>query len=66
MSYTQQVLAVLVRDRQRAIAVLRSDVSQPRLRRRVAKAVYALAKAVTLVAVVLDDEPSVRARERAR
>jgi hypothetical protein len=64
--YTQQVLAVLVRDRHLAIAVLRSDVPQPRLRRRVASAVYALAKAVTLVAVVLDDEPLVRARERAR
>ena len=41
MPYTQQVLAVLVRDRQRAIAVIRSDVSQIRLRRRVANAVYA-------------------------
>ena len=66
MPYTQQVLAVLVRDRHLAIAVLRSDVPQPRLRRRVANAVYALAKAVTLVAVVLDDEPLTRARERAR
>ena len=66
MPYTQQVLAVLVRDRQRAIAVIRSDVSAPGLRRRAANAVYALAKAVTVVAVVLDDEPLVRARERAR
>jgi hypothetical protein len=59
-------LAVLVRDRHRAIAVLRSDVSQPRLRRRVASAVYAFAKAVTVVAVVLDDEPSVRDSSLAR
>lgn len=66
MSYSQQVLAVLVRDRQHAIAVLRSDVPALRLRRRAANAVYSLAKAVTIVAVVLDDEPLVRARERAR
>jgi hypothetical protein len=64
--YTQQVLAVLVRDRHRAIAVIRSGVPQPKLRRRAAHAVYALAKVITLVAVVLDDEPLVRARERAR
>jgi hypothetical protein len=64
--YTQQVLAVLVRDRHRAIAVLRADVPPIRLRRRAADVVYGLAKAVTVVAVVLDDEPLVRARERAR
>jgi len=54
--YTQQVLAVLVRDRHRAIARDRAHASLLPLRRRAAGAVYALAKAVTIVAVVLDDE----------
>ncbi|MBV8299108.1 MAG: hypothetical protein JO083_06155 [Candidatus Eremiobacteraeota bacterium] len=66
MSYTQQVFAVLVNDRHRAIA---DDLAQARrfaLRRRAAAVVYALAKAVTVVAVVLDDEPLRCAEERAR
>ena len=56
MPYTQQVLAVLVRDRQRAIALDRANTSLLPLRRRAAGAVYALAKAVTIFAVILDDE----------
>jgi hypothetical protein len=64
--YTQQVLAVLVDDRHRAIA---GDLAYARsigLRRKFAAIVYALAKAVTVLAVALDDEPMCRAGERAR
>ena len=57
MPYTQQVLAVLVGDRQRSIARDVAFARRTRLRRDVAGAIYALAKAVTVVAVVLDDEP---------
>jgi hypothetical protein len=64
--YSQEVLAVLVSDRQRAIAADRGLAPQVALRRRAANAVYALAKAVTVVAVVLDDEPLRGAQERAR
>jgi hypothetical protein len=55
--FTQQVLAVLVRDRQRAVARDFASARSLRLRRDFAVAVYALAKAVTVVAVALDDEP---------
>jgi hypothetical protein len=54
---TQQVLAVLVHDRHQAIARDFAYARSIRLRRDVAVAVYALAKAVTIVAVALDDEP---------
>lgn len=57
MSFTQQILTVLVDDRQRAVARDFADARSVRLRRDVAIAVYALAKAVTVVAVALDDEP---------
>ncbi len=57
MPITQQVLAVLVRDRHQAIARDFAYARGIRLRRDVAVAVYALAKAVTVVAVALDDEP---------
>lgn len=57
MSFTPQVLAVLVDDRQRAVARDVAALRGVRLRRAVAAAVYALAKAVTVVAVALDDEP---------
>ena len=66
MPYSQQVLAVLVGDRHRAIASDRAPFGRAALRRRVAAVVYALAKGVTVVAVLLDDEPVFRAGERAR
>jgi hypothetical protein len=61
MSYNEDVLAVLVHDRHRSIADDRAGAPRAELRRRAAAAVYALAKAVTVVAVVLDDEPVYRA-----
>ena len=61
MSHSEDVLAVLVHDRHRSIAYDRARVPRAGLRRRAAAAVYALAKAVTVLAVVLDDEPSYRA-----
>jgi hypothetical protein len=64
--YSQQVLAVLVRDRQRAIADDRAFARRAGLRRRFAAFVYALAKGVTVLAVVIDDEPVYAAGERAR
>jgi hypothetical protein len=64
--YSQQVLAVLVRDRHRAIAGGSASADRIALRRRAAIAAYALAKAVTVVAVVLDDEPVYGLGERAR
>ncbi len=66
MLYTQQVLAVLVRDRQRTVARDRASYRPVRLRRRAAGVVYAFAKAVTVFAVVLDDEPVFPAGKRAR
>ena len=66
MPYTQQVLAVLVNDRHRAIAEDRAFARRAALRRRAAAAVYALAKAITVVAVVLDDDHVHRLGERAR
>ncbi|HEX3464286.1 MAG TPA: hypothetical protein VHS78_09600 [Candidatus Elarobacter sp.] len=61
MSYSEDVLAALVRDRHRSIADDRARGPRAGLRRRAAAAVYALAKAVTVLAVVLDDEPVYRA-----
>ncbi|HYW52599.1 MAG TPA: hypothetical protein VE826_01450 [Dongiaceae bacterium] len=66
MLYSQQVLAVLVRDRHRAIAGELASADRTGLRRRAAAAAYALAKAVTVLAVVLDEEPVRRLGERAR
>ena len=66
MSYTQQVFAVLVNDRHRAIAADLASARRFALRRRAAAVIYALAKAVTVIAVALDDEPLRRAGERAR
>lgn len=66
MLYSEQVLAVLVRERRRSIERDRRPVGAPRLRRRLAAGVYAVAKAVTVLAVVLDDEPVCVAAERAR
>lgn len=66
MPFTQQVFAVLVNDRHRAIADGLADARRFALRRRAASVVYALAKAVTVIAVALDDEPLRGAAERAR
>lgn len=57
MPFTQQVLAVLVDDRHRAIARDFADARSIRLRRSIAVAVYALGKGFTTLGVVLDDEP---------
>jgi hypothetical protein len=59
-------LAVLVGERRRSIVRDRRPVRSTRLRRRVAASVYALAKAVTVLAVALDDEAVCAAPERAR
>jgi len=64
--YSQQVLAVLVRERQQAVARHRSGASASGARRRLAAGVYALAKLVTVLAVLLDDEPVRPAAGRAR
>jgi len=64
--YSEQVLAVLVRDRHRAIAGDRAFVRRAGLRRRFAAAVYALAKGVTVLAVVIDDEPVYAGGKRGR
>ena len=66
VSYSQQVLAALVDERRRAIVRDRSRGRPARVRRRVAGVVYSLAKAVTVLAVALDDEAVHRAPERAR
>ncbi len=70
MSYSQQVLAVLVRERQRAVAAARDPervhASSAGVRRRLAARVYGLAKLVTVLAVLLDDEPVRTPAERAR
>jgi hypothetical protein len=64
--YSQQVLAVLVRDRHGSIAGDRALYRSAGLRRHVAAIVYAFARAITVVAVVLDDDPVYRVGERAR
>ena len=64
MSYNEDVLAVLVHDRHRSIADDRSRAPRAGLRRRAAAAGYAVAKAVTVLAVVLDDESSEKAGGR--
>ena len=66
MPYTQQVFAVLVNDRHRAIAADLADARRFAVRRRAAAVIYALAKAVTVIAVALDDEPLCSAGERGR
>jgi hypothetical protein len=59
--YTPQVLAVLVRDRQHAIA--RDLVRGPRvrLRRRLAALVYALGARLTSLGALLDEPGTVQA-----
>ena len=66
MLYSQQVLAVLVRERQQAVASARGRSAAPGVRRRVAAGVYRLARLITFVAVALDDEPVCGAAQRAR
>jgi hypothetical protein len=64
--HSQQVLAVLVRDRHQSIAGDRARAGNAGVRRRFAALAYALAKGVTVLAVALDDEPVYAACERAR
>lgn len=66
MPYSQQVLAVLVSDRQHAVANDRAFAQRAGLRRACAAFVYALAKGVIVLAVVIDDEPVYAAGKRAR
>ena len=66
VSYSQQVLTVLVGERRRAIVRDRRLGRPAHVRRRVAGVVYSLAKAVTVLAVALDDEAVQRAPGRAR
>lgn len=53
---TEQVLAVLVRDRRNAIARDYAFARSFRLRRRIAAAVYALANGVRAFGAFLDEE----------
>ena len=57
MSHTQQVLAVLVRERQRDIARDAAASRRFRLRRTLAELIYALAFACAQLGAALDDEP---------
>jgi uncharacterized protein (UPF0261 family) len=59
--YTPQVLAVLVRDRQRAIAADLAFSRQLRLRRRLAALVYALGAGFTALGALLDEPGTVKA-----
>ena len=61
MLYTPQVLAVLVRDRQVAIAGDRADAPRVRLRRLLAAPVYALGAGFTTLGRVLDEPDTVKA-----
>jgi hypothetical protein len=59
--YTPQVLGVLVRDRQRAIARDFAPVPRVRLRRRVAVLVYALGAGLTTLGALVDEPGTVKA-----
>jgi hypothetical protein len=59
VSYSPALLAVLVLDRQRAVARDFASARRFRLRRSVAAAVYALASAFAALGAVLDEEPAV-------
>ena len=61
MLYTPQVLAVLVRDRQRAIARDLARAPRVRLRRRLAALVYALGGGLTALGAILDEPGTVKA-----
>ena len=54
MLYTPQVLAVLVRDRQRAVAADFVRAPRVRLRRRLAALVYALGAGLTTLGALVD------------
>lgn len=64
--YSQQVLTVLVGERQRAVVRDLRRVRALGVRRRVAAGVYALAKAVTVLALVLDEDAVCARAKRAR
>jgi hypothetical protein len=59
--YTPQVLAVLVGDRQRAVARAFVRVPRVRLRRRLAALVYALGSRLTTLGALLDEPGTVKA-----
>jgi hypothetical protein len=59
--YTPEALAVLVRDRQRAIAGDRTLARRFRLRRRLAALVYALGAGFITLGTVLDEPGTVKA-----
>ncbi|HEY6235940.1 MAG TPA: hypothetical protein VIW69_12630 [Candidatus Elarobacter sp.] len=61
MFYTPQVLAVLVRDRQRAVAGGFARVPRVRLRRRLSALVYALGARLTTLGALLDEPGTVKA-----
>jgi hypothetical protein len=61
MFYTPQVLAVLVRDRQRSIAGDVAFARQFRLRRRLAALVSALGTGLTTLGAALDEAGTVKA-----
>ncbi len=61
MLYTPQVLAVLVGDRQRAVARAFVRAPRMRLRRRLAVLVYALGGRLTALGAVLDEPGTVKA-----
>ena len=61
MLYTPQVLAVLVRDRHRAIARDLVRVPRVRLRRRLAALVYALGAGLTTLGARLDEPGTLKA-----
>jgi len=59
--YTPQVLAVLVRDRQAAIAGDRAFASRIRLRRRLAAIAYAIGAGITTLGAVVDEPGTLKA-----
>ena len=61
MLYTPQVLAVLVRDRQRAIAADLAFSRRLRLRRRLAALVYGLGAGLNTLGALLDEPGTVQA-----
>ena len=61
MLYTPQVLAVLVRDRHRAIAGDFVRAPRVRLRRRLAALVYALGARLTALGALVDEPGTVKA-----
>jgi hypothetical protein len=59
VSYSPALLAVLVLERQRAVARDYTSARRFRLRRSIAAAFYGLAAAVAALGAALDEEPAV-------